>query len=235
MRYGAIRLIVEIVLDDARDLVDVVRDDRVHAQIRERQVCEHRTRGHALDRIARESHRLNEMVGQLLTLARWENGADGLHREEVDLKRLVEEVAADADFEARGRDCKVRVTHSDECRMTGNPPLLRSAVENVVRNAVRYTAEGTTVDVSLRRQREGDGDYAVISVRDRGAGVPEDALADIFRPFHRVEEARDRESGGAGLGLAITKRAVELHGGSVAAANIPEGGFVVEIRLPASS
>jgi len=111
--------------------------------------------------------------------------------------------------------------------------LLRSAVENVVRNAVRFTAEGTAVEVALRRHN-GDGDrYAVISVRDRGTGVPEEALGKIFDPFYRAEDARDRQSGGGtGLGLAITERAVRMHGGSIQAANALNGGLSIEMCLP---
>ena len=189
----------------------------------------------ALDRIEREAARLNEMIGQLLALARWESGADGLRREPVDLARLVREVAEDADYEARAASRAVRLTGADECRTDGTATLLRSAVENVVRNAVRHTREGTEVEVSLALERGGgnDGAQAVVRVRDHGAGVPEAALADIFRPFYRVDDARDRDSGGTGLGLAITERAVRMHGGTVTATNAPAGGFVVEIRLPA--
>ena len=191
----------------------------------------------ALDRIEREAARLNEMIGQLLALARWEGGADGLtRREPVDLARLVREVAEDADYEARAASRAVRVTRADECSTAGTPALLRSAVENVVRNAVRHTREGTEIEVSLELEGGAGGDNAraVIRVRDHGTGVPTDALADIFRPFYRVDDARDRTSGGTGLGLAITQRAVQLHGGTVTAANVPAGGLVVEIRLPAS-
>jgi two-component system sensor histidine kinase CpxA len=104
-----------------------------------------------------------------------------------------------------------------------------------VRNAVRHTPEGTTVKVSLRCRREGEEGHAVLSVRDEGPGVPKESLADIFRPFYRVDDSRTRETGGAGLGLAITERAVRLHGGTVTATNVPGGGFVVEIRLPLTS
>lgn len=121
---------------------------------------------------------------------------------------------------------------SDGCETAGTPALLRSAVENVVRNAVRHTPGGTSVKVSLRCRRGGGGGEAVLSVRDAGAGVPDESLSDIFRPFYRVDDSRTRETGGTGLGLAITARAVQLHGGTVRAANVPGGGFVVEIRLP---
>ncbi|MFL6208227.1 MAG: ATP-binding protein [Pyrinomonadaceae bacterium] len=187
----------------------------------------------ALDRIEREAWRLNEMIGQLLTLARWESGMDERRRTPVDLAQLVEEVVADANFEAGHTDRAVRVTRCDSCYVAGVAPLLRSAIENVVRNAVHYTPAHTLVDVALHCQVAGDASVAVISVRDHGAGVPNEALADIFRPFYRVADARDRASGGTGLGLAITERAVRLHEGSVTAANHPDGGLLVELHLPA--
>ena len=110
--------------------------------------------------------------------------------------------------------------------------LLRSAVENVVRNAVRFTAEGTAVEVALKKQNGAGDNFAIISVRDRGQGVPEESLETIFRPFYRTEDARDRQSGGGtGLGLAITERAVRMHGGSVEASNAPGGGLSVEMKL----
>lgn len=185
----------------------------------------------ALDRIEREAETLNEMIGHLLKLTRLETGADGLKRTEVDLAQLVREVADDADFEARSRNRSVHVVSCDECVASGTEELLRSAVENVVRNAVRYTTEGTQVEVSLR-SRNGAENTAVISVRDHGHGVPEEAMEKIFHPFYRTEDARDRESGGSGLGLAITARAVRLHGGSVQAANASGGGLEVTISLP---
>jgi signal transduction histidine kinase len=186
----------------------------------------------ALDRIERESDNLNEMISQLLTLTRLESGTDSRKRTDVDLAALVREVADDADFEARSLNRAVQVVSSDSCSIKGVEELLRSAVENVVRNAVRYTREGTAVEVALRKQNGGSDNFAVISVRDRGNGVPEEALEKIFRPFYRTEDARDRQSGGGtGLGLAITERAVRMHGGSVQAANVAGGGLAVEMRL----
>src|SRR6185295_14657189 len=181
-----------------------------------------------LDRIERESDNLNEMIRQLLTLTRLESGTDSRKRTNVDLAALVRDVAEDADFEARSLNRSVQVVASDKCSINGVEELLRSAVENVVRNAVRYTPEGTAVEVALRRQNGS----AVISVRDRGNGVPDEALEKIFRPFYRTEDARDRQSGGGtGLGLAITERAVRMHGGSVEAANAVGGGLSVEMRF----
>ncbi|MFL6254794.1 MAG: ATP-binding protein [Pyrinomonadaceae bacterium] len=185
-----------------------------------------------LDRIEREAKRLNEMIGQLLALSRWESDGNGMRATAFDLAALVREVAADADFEAQGRNSSVVFEECDVCETRGTPQLLRSAVENVVRNAVRYTPEGTAVKISLRCRREGDSGEAVITVKDEGVGVPEESLKDIFRPFYRMDDSRTRETGGTGLGLAITERAVRLHGGTVKAENVKGGGFVVELRLP---
>jgi two-component system, OmpR family, sensor histidine kinase CpxA len=186
----------------------------------------------SLDRIERESDNLNEMISQLLTLTRLESGAAGRKRTEVDLAALVREVADDADFEARSLNRSVQVVANDKCSIDGVEELLRSAVENVVRNAVRFTAEGTAVEVALRKQNGSRDNFAIISVRDRGNGVPAESLEKIFRPFYRTEDARDRQSGGgSGLGLAITERAVRMHGGTVQATNAPDGGLAIEMKL----
>src|SRR5687767_12573240 len=168
-----------------------------------------------LDRIEAESNRLNEMISRLLTLSRLETGAQDYARAEIDLKALVEHVVSDADFEANAVGKSVRITHADNCRIIGNDELVGSAVENVLRNAVRYTRDGTSVDVSLKSE---DGS-AIVSVRDHGGGVPENELKNLFRPFYRVGEARDRGSGGTGLGLAIAEQAVRVHNGRIQAKN----------------
>lgn len=187
--------------------------------------------GSALDRIGREAERMNEMIGQLLTLSQVENGTDGLNRGDIDLNALVHEIVEDADFEARGRDRAVRIVASEPCKVSGVSDLLRSAIENVVRNAVRHTNQGTEVEVSLAGEQLDGDKFANVRVRDHGKGVPEEAIEDIFRAFYRVEEARDRKTGGTGLGLAIAARAVRLHGGTIKASNAPDGGLNVEIRL----
>jgi len=184
----------------------------------------------ALDRIELESERLNDLIGRLLTLAKLQSGEVVLRRKPVALDALVADVVADASFEVGESERRVEVHASEPVTVLGDESLLKSAVENVVRNAIRHTPKGTTVEVGLRRE----GADAVIQVRDHGAGVPESAIDEIFRPFYRVEDARDRVSGGAGLGLAIAQGAVALHGGSVEAANDPERGLRVTIRLRTS-
>jgi two-component system, OmpR family, sensor histidine kinase CpxA len=183
-----------------------------------------------LDRISLESERMNELIGNLTTIARIESGAGSLRKIPVQLDELVNEVARDAAFEAQSRNCQVECEVLDELPVSGDPALLRSAVENVVRNATRYTREGTSVKV--RAERAASGNDVIVSVSDSGPGVPEGELDKIFRPFYRIDDARRRTTGGVGLGLSITEQAVRLHGGSVRASNLPEGGLLVEIRIP---
>lgn len=179
-----------------------------------------------LERIEAESNRLNDMISRLLTLSRLETGSQEFEHEEIDLKSLVEQVVSDADFEANAVGKSVRIVRTDECTIVGSDELIASAVENVLRNAVRYTRDGTAVDVSLDSK---DG-TATVSVHDHGGGVPESELQNLFRPFYRVGEARDRSSGGTGLGLAIAEQAVKAHRGRISARNQGDG-LVVEMKF----
>jgi two-component system, OmpR family, sensor histidine kinase CpxA len=188
-----------------------------------------------LDRIEREAERLNELIGRLLTLARLEGGDEAIHKAPVDLKELVVEIVKDANFEAQSRNCRVEVAAEGEFFVTGSLPLLHSAVENVVRNAIRYTREGTAVKVRLETGGRPPGSDIVLGVSDAGPGVPEESLDKLFRPFYRIDDDRGRGTGGVGLGLAIAERAVRLHGGGVKAFNRSEGGLTLEICLPALS
>jgi two-component system sensor histidine kinase CpxA len=187
---------------------------------------------HALDRIEDEADRLNTMIDQLLTLSRLEEGADESQRVVFDAAAIVAQVVDDAAFEAEARRCTVRLETSGQCEVAGSPGLLRSAVENVLRNAVHYSVEGTAIEVSVGAEGPSASGYAVIRVRDHGPGVPENLLREVFEPFFRVDQARDRSTGGTGLGLAIAARAVARHGGSIEARNAVGGGLEVVISLP---
>jgi two-component system sensor histidine kinase CpxA len=186
----------------------------------------------ALNRIETEAELLAEMIDQVLTLTRLEGGIEGAPVTSVDVAKLVAEIADDADFEAHARNCTVSLAESAACTVLGNEELLRRAIENIVRNAVRYTGENTTIDITLRRVTDDSISYAEISVRDHGQGVSEEEIPHLFRPFYRVSNARERQTGGAGLGLAITERAVSLHHGSVRVSNAVDGGLIAVIRLP---
>jgi two-component system sensor histidine kinase CpxA len=183
-----------------------------------------------LNRINQEAERLDKMIGQLLTLTRIDSGVEASQREKFDLTNLVLEVAADGDFEAQAHNREVKVAQADACTMFGVPEMLRSAIENVVRNAIRHTRPQTSVELTLRRV-EGTP-KALLKVQDRGAGVPDRFLKEIFVPFQRVFDQSESNTQGSGLGLAIAERAVRMHGGSISARNAVDGGLIVEMELP---
>ena len=185
-----------------------------------------------LDRIELETERVNKLIGQLLTLARVESGVDLEKKKVFDLGVLVQGVASDGNYEARSRNCGVEFRHTSELVVEGAFEMLRGAVENVVRNAVRYTAVGTNVEIVIDRAVAQSGSKALIRVRDHGPGVPETDLAYLFLPFHRGSDGVRKMSNGSGLGLAIAERAFQLHGGRVTAANAPDGGLIVTLELP---
>ncbi len=182
-----------------------------------------------LDRIERETDRLNALIGQLLTLSSLE-AIEKLHRfEPLSLNSLIERILPDAEYEAQHRDCSITFRVEAACRVAGNPELLYRAIENIVRNAIRYTAEGSEVEVRLGVSERG---YAEIDVSDRGPGIPDKQLQAIFRPFYRVDSARSPDTGGFGVGLAIADRAVRLHQGELCAFNREGGGATIRISLP---
>lgn len=183
--------------------------------------------GTLVNRIDSESDRLNELVSQILTLSKLETGSGEFEKNEINLKKLVESLIADAEFEAAAKGSSVRAARLDEVNISGNEHLITRAVDNVLRNAVGYTAENTEVVVSL----EAVNGEAVIAIEDNGPGVPSEDLEKLFRPFYRIGEARDRKSGGTGLGLAIAERAVHNHRGNIGAENTGTG-LRVTIRIP---
>jgi two-component system sensor histidine kinase CpxA len=180
-----------------------------------------------LERLDKESIRLNELIGQLLTLSKLETGSQSFEKMDINLTKLIENTVADANFEAKAEKKAVKILSSDSVRVFGNEPLIRSAVENVLRNAVKYTKENTAVEVKVERIKSN----AEISIKDYGEGVPENELEKLFKPFYRIQEARDRKSGGTGLGLAIAERSINNHHGKVSATNT-EDGLKVIITIP---
>jgi len=181
----------------------------------------------ALNQIEKESERMNQLVGELLSVTRAEGDPGSLKLERTDLSEIAASVVADGNVEAEARDCSIEINAPGAVVVNGDAELLRRAVDNVVRNAVRHAPPGSKIEVSLERAAS----TAVLSVRDFGPGVPAEALPRLFDPFYRVEADRSRERGGAGLGLSIARRAVELHRGSIKARNASPG-LRVELELP---
>ncbi len=190
-----------------------------------------------LARIAFEADRLEQLIARTLRLVRLERPAGALEHVSVDVGEILHTITADVAIEADAQGCLVDLQASPGLMMSGDPEALRSAFENVIRNAVRYSPAGTLVSIAARRvTRAAPGDSIEVDVEDRGPGVPEKDLGLIFEPFYRVEAAREhRSAGGEGLGLAIAARAVALHGGSIQARNRDGGGLGVTMVLPASA
>jgi signal transduction histidine kinase len=184
-----------------------------------------------LDRLEREIERLDSLISQVLKLARLHGTDAPFAREAFDLDEVIEEVVRDANFEGAAKNCKITLQGAANAAINGNRDLVRSAIENVLRNAVRYSPHDAPVSVAVTRDQGG----WVILIRDHGPGVPAGDLERIFEPFYRVAESRDRDSGGEGIGLAITAQVMKAHGGSAKAANSQGGGFEVRLSLPAGA
>lgn len=185
-----------------------------------------------LNRIERETERLNQLIGQLLTLSSMEALEKAQSFEPVSLNSLIDEMIPDAEYEARQRQSSVTFSASEECVIAGNRELLYRAIENVVRNAVRYTDAGSEVEIRLSAAQEQAERTAVLEVSDHGPGIPDSEADAIFRPFYRVDHARSPETGGFGVGLAIADRAVRLHHGELAALNRSGRGLTIRMRFP---
>jgi len=181
----------------------------------------------ALERIERDVNRIASLVSDIVAINVVEDDPALEDKKEICVRDIVDEVTDDCGVEAQARGCRI-VVSGDVCgQVKGNPELLRRALENVLRNAIRYSPEKTEVEVALNE----DEDDASITVRDYGPGVPDQAIERIFDPFFRVEEARNTNGGGSGLGLSIAKRAVCVHRGRIAAENATPG-LRVTISIP---
>ncbi len=187
-----------------------------------------------LNRIGREAERLNQLIGQLLTLSSMEALEKADNIETISLRHLVDEIIPDAEYEARQQQTPVTFSAAEECVIAGNRELLYRAIENVVRNAIRYTTPGSGVEIRLTSSQDNGRRTAVLEVSDHGPGIPESETDAIFRPFYRVDRARSSDTGGFGVGLAIAERAVRLHHGELHAFNREGGGATIRMSFPAA-
>jgi two-component system, OmpR family, sensor histidine kinase CpxA len=188
-----------------------------------------------LQRIDDEAALLNRLIGELLSLSFLESLHSPIAVEPISIVRLVERNLPNLKFEARSRDCSVTLTGDAEIKVLGNAELLSRAIENIARNAIRYSSPGTNIDLEVAHDVAGDGSNVLLRIMDRGPGIPKDMLEAVFRPFVRVDPSRSDETGGFGVGLAIAERAIHLHRGSVRALPRAGGGLSVEIILPSEA
>jgi two-component system, OmpR family, sensor histidine kinase CpxA len=187
----------------------------------------------AIERMQADLDRLDALIGRILILTRLQTMSDRGSETPVNLRLIVESVAEDARFEVQEEGKSVEISRADDCWLKADPALLRSCIENVVRNAVHYTKPRTEVVLSLEVFGNGS-DSARILVVDHGDGVPPEALAHIFEPFYRVTVGHEHQTGGTGLGLSIAERIAIVYGGSIRARNRASGGLEMEICLPVS-
>ncbi len=185
-----------------------------------------------LDRMEQELDGVSRLVRELLVLASLQGSVGPQHAELIDLPAMLDRVIDDLTFEFGERGHAIRtIRRPGSLVIRGDAALLRRAVDNVLRNALFYTPEDSDVEMLV----DSDGAWARLVVRDHGPGVPEAALPQLFEPFFRVDQARARNTGGVGLGLAISQRAVQLHGGRILAANAHPHGLSVRIELPVAT
>ena len=183
--------------------------------------------------IKKDVKRLSDLVDGILEVIRLERVPEVCADLPVSIAEVCRTVVSDCVVEARAKGCEVTIDAEWQGEMYGDRELFRRAIENVLRNAIRYAPPQTDIDVSINIQR-GLTDLAVVAVRDFGPGVPEDSLVRLFEPFFRVEGARELSKGGVGLGLAITHRAIGAHHGKITAENA-EPGLRIKIYIPVAS
>ena len=181
----------------------------------------------ALDRIERDVDRMASLMSDIVEITRMEGDPSPLNMGFLNLDSLVEAIIEDCLIEAEMHGCRLVVSGCTTTQMEGNRELLRRAIENVVRNAIRYSPPQSVIDVIVNEESS----MTRIEIRDRGPGVPEEYLTSIFEPFFRIEEARDTTRGGTGLGLSIAKRAIQLHYGTISAENA-KPGLRVAMSIP---
>jgi two-component system, OmpR family, sensor histidine kinase CpxA len=186
-----------------------------------------------LARIAREADRLEQLIARTLKLVRLERPVDQLEPVSLEVGELLRHILADIAIEADARGCKLCLRSQGQLQVAGDPELLRSAFENVIRNAVRYSPAGATVTINASSLPGAEAPTVEVTVRDQGPGVPDKDLGLIFEPFYRVDAAREHHgAGGEGLGLAIAARSLAAHGGTINARNAPGGGLIITVTLP---
>jgi two-component system sensor histidine kinase CpxA len=181
----------------------------------------------AIARLNKEIARLTDLVGGLIQVTRVEGDPEARNTEDLRLDGLLTEIVSDCRMEAEARGSRIDLDAQPELTLRGDREVLRRAIENVLRNSIRYNPAGSSIEVKLAASP----DTARIAIRDYGPGVPHDVLPKIFQPFFRVDDSRDTATGGVGLGLAIASRAIGLHHGKLWAENVAPG-LKVWIELP---
>ena len=182
------------------------------------------------NRIESECFKLNTLIGEILDYARLDVSTSKLNKSRISLPSVLDSIINDANYEFYEKKPRVIIGSIQPCRLMLDKRLIHRAIENILRNALRYSPKGQVVIVSL--YKDPSKHCVIIDIEDNGPGVPSSQLIKIFNPFYRVDTARAKKTGGYGLGLAIAKQAIQLHGGEIHATNRQQGGLLVRITLP---
>ena len=210
---------------ELRTPLSVIRAESTLALSKERSANEYR---HSLEVVSHESEHMSRVIDQLLTLARADSGKDQLSFEEIDLGALLADIGETAEVMSRDKGVEFSLELMDAVRVSGDWAKLRELFLNLLDNAIRYSPDGGTISITLRSV----SGMALIAVTDTGIGIPEDEIPHIFDRFYRVDPARSRAGGGAGLGLAICSYIAEAHGGRIEATSEPGKGSTFSVWLP---
>jgi two-component system sensor histidine kinase CpxA len=185
-----------------------------------------------LDRIETESARLDHLIGQILSLSYMDTIQKIDLPGVISLSELVVDLLPDVQYEAAQKNSVISTLIGEGCFIQGDEDLIRAAIENILRNAIRYTPVDGRIHVEVLAVEKSGERFSVVRVSDDGPGIPEDEIESVLEPFYRADKARHWQQDGFGIGLAIADRAVNLHGGTVSIRNKPDGGLIVEMRFP---
>jgi heavy metal sensor kinase len=210
---------------ELRTPLAVIQAEATLALSKERSETEYKK---SLEAVSQEAAYMASLIGKLLFLARSDAGKEPLALEEVNLKRLITELFSDVEVLARDKGLLFHLGPLEDLTVRGDRVKMRQLCINLLENAVRYTPAGGTISGSIVRR----GDEALIIISDTGAGIPAEHLPHIFERFYRVDKARSRAEGGAGLGLAIAKYIAEIHDGHIEAESEVGLGTVFRVSLP---
>jgi len=187
-----------------------------------------------LDRIEAEAGRLNNLIGQILSLSR----LDMIYKIDtpatLSLSELVADLLPDLKYEAAQSNCAIETVLSESCYVLGDAELLRSAIENVLRNAIKYAPPEGLIHVGTSTEERSGATFSMVRISDNGPGIPEEELKSVLEPFYRADKSRHWQKDGFGIGLAIADRAARLHKGMIGICNKPGGGLIVDICLPSA-
>lgn len=184
--------------------------------------------GAQLPRLQQELERVDQLLGELLTFSRLDAGQYQLQLQDVDLYELIEEIIVVNQLEADQKQLRVTLQGPNPCSLNIEPKLLARAIENVLRNAIKYSPVQATISFELSQTAT----TTLLAITDQGPGIPPDSLEQIFAPFYRVSDSRNSQTGGTGLGLAIAAQVVRQHGGQIGASLPAAGGLSITLSLP---